>query len=95
MRRAISPPGLGNTAFLPSQLVVHVKRLITRSQRGVILWFVISSQKDLAHVRPHARTRGGERTSMRRSDGKTGQVPRLDLNADASQARREGLRPQA
>ena len=44
---------MGDTAFLPSQLVVHVKRLITRSQRGVILWFVISSQKDRAHVRPH------------------------------------------
>jgi len=28
----------------PSQLVVHAKRLV-RSQRGVILWFFVSSQK--------------------------------------------------
>jgi len=62
MRRAISPPSLGNTAFLPSQLVVHVKRLITWTQRGVILWFVISSQKALA---PAAHTQATLTPSIR------------------------------
>ena len=43
-------------ANLGRQLVVHAKGLITRSQRGVILWFWISSPKARPHLNPEELT---------------------------------------